>query len=150
MAHFFYGLAQSAILVLVSLIQANTQLLCMHALLYKYKPVLIPLCYEASSQVSTLKSITLVFLNKNIFNCQTFFLLIYFLCAPLNELAFYSLIYPLCLFPLYLNHAFTLILSTKFILHTIYLMCSLQVKLCLRTLNKVTVGEQVSRDCGGL
>ena len=41
--------------------EANNRLL--HALLYRYthcNRVLVPLCYEASSQVSTLKSITSV------------------------------------------------------------------------------------------
>ena len=53
-----------------------------------------------------------VILQTRTFNCKIvslgiifFLLILYFLCTPLHELAFYNLIYPLCLFP-QLNHAF--------------------------------------------
>ena len=47
---------------------------------------------------------------------------IYFLCIPLHGLAFYSLNYPLCLFPSYHNHAFVAIYIFQPNYATIYLM----------------------------
>ena len=41
--------------------EANTWLL--NALLYKYNTVLVPLCYEVSLQVNTLKSISSLFIG---------------------------------------------------------------------------------------
>ena len=44
--------------------------------------------------------------NETFLNGQSFCLLILYFCTPLHGFAFYSLTYPLCLFPSYLSHAF--------------------------------------------
>ena len=47
---------------------------------------------------------THIFCHKIISICVMFLLiLIYFLCTPLHEVAFYSLNYPICLFPSYIR-----------------------------------------------
>ena len=64
-------------------------------------------------------------LNRKIISIGKVFLLIYFLCTPFHELAFYCLNYALCLLLSYLNHAFV---YYNQICATIYLMYPLQVK----------------------
>ena len=68
--------------------------------------------------------------NKNIL-IRHLFILIYFLHIPLHRLVFYSLDYPLCLFPSYLNHAINI--SMKFVLLFIscivYKLKNLQIKI---------------------
>ena len=75
---------------------------------------------------------TCAFNRKIFFNRRHFFLLIlYFLRIPLHELAFYSLNYPLCLFPH--NSTMCLYISTKlmllFTLCILYYLKNLQAKI---------------------
>ena len=119
---------QSMILELASQTKANTQLLHVYTLLYRYNRVLVPLCYEASSQISTLKSISLVILEQyptvnvsmKILLMGSHFCLIYFLCTPLHGLVFYRLNYPISLFPSYLNHAYIYFNETCAIISLMY------------------------------